>query len=291
LAFSLAGLDFTVLSRISFLRSSVINIDNSNVFSEKLLPGFTQQDRSSRQLRLFRRYLTGFTAPSLASALAVRHWVRNQQPAGNSWTPHLPTLLERIKGDPDDPFEILDAQRHGAWATCRQFSYLMVGAAESTGLEARIAVASFSFWKSPGTEGHVMTEIWIPELKKWVLMDAMWDLMFTVNGVPASALEIYNSVRQNPGSISVIGNLSCPYVDKKALRREFTHLYVSMTNALFDGYRVEFLGKKPINFAHLVTHSSPRYPNVEKFGALVLGFLACECGLFTLGLAYMRSTK
>lgn len=166
----------------------------------------------------------------------------------------------------------------------------MVGAAESAGLEARVVIASFTFWKIPGTEGHVMAEVWIPELKKWVLMDPMWDLMFTVNGVPASALEIYNSVRQNPGSINVIGNLSCPYVDKKALRCEFAHLYVSMTNALFDGYRVEFLGKNPINFAHLVTDSSPRYPNFEKFGALVLGFLACECCVFTLGLAYMRPT-
>ena len=125
----------------------------------------------------------------------------------------------------------------------------MVGAAEAAGLDARVVVATFTFWKSPGTEGHVMTEVWIPELKKWVLMDAMWDLTFTVNGVPASALEIYNSVRRNPGSISAIRSLSCPYIDKRAFRREFTHLYVATTNALFDGYRVEFLGKRPINFA------------------------------------------
>lgn len=289
LVFSFAGVDFYILSRISFLRSSVANIYTPEFFRKRVPPGFIPQDRHSSRLHLFRRYLPNVGTPSLASAIAVRHWVRSQQASGSSWTPHSPTLLERLKGDLDDPLSILNAQRGGAWAVCRQFSYLMVGAAESAGLDARVIIATSTFWKLPGAEGHVMTEVWIPELKKWVLMDPMWDLTFTLNGIPASALEIYHAVRQNRGhSIRAIGNLSCPYIDKTALRREFTHLYISMTNALFDGYRVEFLGRKSINFAHLVTPSSPRYPDLEKVGAMFFGFLATAVSLFTLGLAFIR---
>ncbi len=118
-ALGVAGLDFVILSRISFLRSSVIKIDRPELFDKNVLPGFTPQDRNSYRFRLFQKYLPRIGTPGLESAIAVRRWVRNQELSGDCWATHPPTLLGRIQGNPDDPFVILRAQRHGAWAVCR----------------------------------------------------------------------------------------------------------------------------------------------------------------------------
>jgi hypothetical protein len=273
------------LSGLTFFRSSVTNISDRKFFRRRMPPGFLVQDRESPRLRLFRNYLPQIQPVTLQSAQRLRHWVRLQQPNGPSWQPHVPTLTERLKGDLDDPFWIIAAQRAGAWAVCRQFSYLMVAVAESAGMDARVVTVTSSFWKG-AKYGHVMTEVWIPNLKKWVLMDAMWDVTYTVDGAPASALDVYDAVRLNGVySVNEVGRHSCSSVDRIALQGEFRHLFIAMTNALFDGYGVRFFGKKTIWFAHLTTPQSPSYPSNAKSIAVLFG--TSTCALATVILAWL----
>ncbi len=233
----------------------------------------------------------GHGTSTLERAIEIRHWVRMQQPDGESWKPHKIALSERLFGDTDDPFSILRAQRRGAPAVCRQFAYLMVGAAESTGIRARVIIVARTFWKSY-EDGHVMAEVWIPELSKWILMDPMFDLLYEVDRLPASALDVYTAVHLGKtDSVSVVkygGGFAV--LDRALLKRRFTHLYIALTNGLFDGYRVCTFCEKPIAFAHFSNRESPPYPVLLKFLGLFCGIMSLLGGVI-LSLKVVRQSS
>ena len=274
------GLLLFAVSLLEFFKSTVINVSEDSFFKRKDPPGFITQDLSSVRLRRFQSQIPREDyPPNLASAIKIRHWVRLQQPAGDSWKPHPVELRQRFYGDLEDPLLILAAQRHGAPAVCRRFSYLMVGAIESIGMQARVLLTCHDFWKS-NTDGHIMTEVWIPELDQWVLMDAMWDVMYVVNGKPASALDVYNAARMHKATLVRVIRIdgSATPVNPNTLERMFKHIYVAMTNAFFDGYRVCFSCDRAIAFAHLSNDYSPDYPDVQKGVAFVLGYMTLLLG-------------
>jgi hypothetical protein len=154
----------------------------------------------------------------------------------------------------------------------------MVGAAESIGMRARFVMVTDGYWKDY-TGNHSLVEVWIPSLSKWVLMDPMGDWMFAVDAVPASALDIYDCARQEVlEKVELIGRQSCMSIEDKAVRRLFKHVYVSMTNALFDGYSVRMFGRKRVRFAHFANEYSAPFPVVEQRVAL-----ACGAGIFLFG--------
>jgi len=134
------------------------------------------------------------------------------------------------------------------------------------------------YWKSYAGN-HSIAEVWIPSLSKWVLMDAMGDSMFAVDEVPASALDIYECARRGVlDRVELIGRQSCMSVDQNNVRRLFKHVYVSMTNALFDGYSVCLFGRKRVSFAHFANEYSASFPVAVQRVAL-----ACGVSILVLG--------
>jgi hypothetical protein len=282
-------------SNLLFFKSEVINVSEESFFRAEHPPGFVEQDSSFPRPRLFRSaYLQTLDTRfhDLQTAIAVRHWVHTQQPRGRSWTPHQITILERVRGDLEDPFAILRAQREGAPAVCRRFAYLFTGAMESVGMRARVVGFSRTHWKFE-KDAHTLTEVWIPELQQWVVMDAMWDSMYMVNNRPASLTDVYHAVRAGrTDSVRVLhdGTLSDP-LDAARLTREFQHIYLTMNNAIFDGYRVCFSCDKPIRFAHLANDYSSPYPTFRKRASVVVGGLSLLSGLNVLLLRLVRRVE
>jgi hypothetical protein len=282
-------------SNLYFFKSLVVNVSDPDFFQVKKPEGFIWQELQSPRLQIFRAELPDklkFSRPSLQKAIAICHWVRMQQAGGESWIPHHLTLRDRFRGDSEDPTVILQAQRNGFSAVCKRFAYLMVGAAESTGMQARVITFTDGFSKPNGV-GHVITEIWVPELRKWVLMDPMWDLMFTINGAPASAMDIYTAVHN--GKVRSIltahhGTLQ-NVTDPLGVKREFQHLYVAMSNAVFDGYQVCFSCDKPITFAHLSSGSNPSYPTALKGTAFALGSISIISGICMISFSAFELAK
>lgn len=251
-------------SRFTFFRSPVTNVSDTALFAKENFPGFVWQSAEAQNLNRFRGLIPAELrgrCPSLELAVALCHWVRMQQPPGKSWIPVENTLLDRLKGDSEDPLILIGEQRRGSPATCRRFSYVLVGAAASVRMKARVIIVAEFFLKGH-YPSHVMSELWIPELRNWVLMDAMWDNVYLIDDRPASALEIYNAVHSNmTDHVSLMhAGVLVPIEKKTDLEREFRNLYIPFTNALFDGYQVCFHCAKEIVFAHLTTPQSPAYP-------------------------------
>ena len=138
-----------------------------------------------------------------------------------------------------------------------------------------------------------MAEIWVPELQKWVLMDPMWDLMFVTNTTPASAMDVYDAAHADKmGLIHAIHNGKLQEIaDPAIVKKRFQHLYIAMSNAVFDGYRVCFACEKPITFAHLTNEFSPSYPTALKGMAVALGSLTAVSGLTIVLLSVFEFIK
>ncbi len=253
----------------------IVNIPDEGFFRAEFPAGFIEQDMSSQRVKRFRLLYLPQIDPqfdNLQTAIEVRHWVKMQQQPGDSWRPHTITLLERMQGDLEDPFLILSAQRGGSPAVCRRFAYLFTGALESIGMRARVVGFAQTHWKSENA-GHTVTEVWIPELHQWVLMDAMWDLLYTVNGRPASMVDVYDVIRAGrPDLVGVVrGGVGLERLDQNLLTREFRHIFLTMTNAIFDGYRVCLSCSKPISFAQLTNDYSSPYPVFDRSVFVLFG--------------------
>ncbi len=183
-----------------------------------------------------------------------------------------------MAGDSENPLVLLPAQRNGAPAVCKSFSYLLTGVAEAAGMRGRAIVAADSFDKYCRIS-HALTELWVPAVGHWVLMDSMSDLMYALGNQPASAVDVYDAVHAgHAGSVRTVRvNGESSKADQSYVRSLFQHLYVGMRNATFDGYQVCFACAKPITFAHLSTGFSSDYPTVGKQTALI-GSFALVCG-------------
>ncbi len=79
-----------------------------------------------------------------------------------------------------------DGQQCGGY--CLHYAVSFMQAAQSFGFPARVVNANYSVWS-----GHEMTEVWVPELGKWILMDANFDLIFTnaESGEPLNSLDLH----------------------------------------------------------------------------------------------------
>jgi transglutaminase superfamily protein len=70
---------------------------------------------------------------------------------------------------------------------CVHYGVTMLAACQAVGLEARLAVFIDAI---DGVAGHFLTEVWLPELNKWVLVDPNLDVIFSRDQTPLSVAEL-----------------------------------------------------------------------------------------------------
>lgn len=78
--------------------------------------------------------------------------------------------------------------QEGRPANCAHYSWLLMAFLRSIGREARVWGLDYS--DGLGGNGHVVTEVWVVSLRKWVLLDPLNSAYFMKDGVPLSLFEI-----------------------------------------------------------------------------------------------------
>jgi hypothetical protein len=115
--------------------------------------------------------------------LRLMKWVRAQ------WSPGRP--------DPYPPIEatvILDKIRAGeTGGFCAQYCFVLVQCLQSLGYRARYVTV----------KGHEITEVWSPELSRWVMLDPLFELHARKGNIPLSVLEIHNMIISGEQDIGV----------------------------------------------------------------------------------------
>jgi hypothetical protein len=171
----------------------------------------------------------------------------------------------------EDPEEYLNQQKKGIRSACRRFSYILTGALLSQGINARVVpiVADFDGLN------HNIVEAWVPKLNKWIALDPTFDAFVLVDGTTTSALEIHAAAKPNSRKTISLDQHGCHHrlPEMKDYRRTYRHVFVSRTNAVFDGYRYGLFGTKRITFAHYCEPGIEPFPQQKK-AVLLSGFAA-----------------
>jgi hypothetical protein len=266
---------------LTYSRSPVFNTRDAALFRAAEPPGFVRQNPDAPGLIAFRQHLGDLiqpTASSLETARALRAWSYRQQQ-------HTRDMVNGGDGeDSVDPELLLAQQRRGVPGACRRFAYVYLGSLLSAGLNARVVSWDSSFYDRE-TRGHTLVEVWIEELHTWVMMDAMGDHEFLVDGRPASLIDVREAIVRGEPQRVTANHTSRGQVSLTLTPEALRHIYVSRTNAVFDGYSVGVFTTRPISFLHYVDGVAEFYPQGYKRLLGVVGAGTCLLGVALLGAA------
>lgn len=100
-----------------------------------------------------------------------------------------------------DALTILQEAAQGKRFRCVEYGITLSAALNAVGIPARtlgLMMADVETRKAGA--GHVLTEAWLRDQRKWVLVDGQWDVIPFLNGVPLNAVELQQALAaRSPG--------------------------------------------------------------------------------------------
>ncbi|RYY66530.1 MAG: transglutaminase domain-containing protein [Chitinophagaceae bacterium] len=171
-----------------------------------------------------------------ARALRILKWTHDQWSHNGSNEPSKP-----------DALTILREARGGKQFRCVEYGIVAASALNAVGLPARVlALKTKDVETTASGAGHVLLEVYLSDLKKWVLMDGQWDAMPVLNGVPLNAVEFQQAIARNYDALQI---RSLSGTDKEAYASWiFPYLYyfdVKFDNREGPGRKLATQGGKP----------------------------------------------
>jgi hypothetical protein len=118
--------------------------------------------------------------------LRVLKWARSQWehvPSNNAETNNACTILDRAK--------------KGERFRCVEYGIVLKSALNALGLKARtIGLKTRDVESTLVAAGHVLAEVWLQDRQKWAMVDAQFDAMPVLDGVPLNAVELQSAIVQ-----------------------------------------------------------------------------------------------
>jgi hypothetical protein len=115
---------------------------------------------------------------------AVSKWVRSRWEHNGSNEPLKP-----------DPISILQEASQGKRFRCVEYGVVLSAALNALGIPARVlALKTEDVETRESGAGHVVTEAYLADLKKWIMVDGQWDVIPTLKGKPLNAVELQQAL-------------------------------------------------------------------------------------------------
>jgi transglutaminase superfamily protein len=203
---------------------------------------------SVEDISFFRRELTGQILNSDSQwqrSTRLRNWL-----SSGRFKMALPGLATRV------PREAYLQMRQGKPVLCGNLAEIYVALCESAGLVARTVGLSLMVRDGTfGSDTHAGAEIWLPEMGGWIYQDPTFNCYWTVNGRPASALQLHNALMSGDEISPIAANakaqgmLDSYYVNPRLLFRHISYEYKAGGPLLYyvDG-RMEPLNMRDRNW-------------------------------------------
>lgn len=229
----------TLRARLELADADTKAVQVTRFDNQRIIRGsynFVYQGPSSRVDLLRKQYKLDEVAAQgkteFAQMIAVRAWTRRQW--RNGWgTPGLLTCA------PPDALLILDlAGRGKAGAFCGHYATAFVQCAATQGFTGRVINA----------RAHAFSEMWVNDLRKWVLMDVgpavdddqALNYHYELNGAPLSTLEMHRRLLKDDWSgVKAIASNPAdnwdPAKDPVAMKR-YTYFCIPFRNNQLDSY-------------------------------------------------------
>ena len=99
----------------------------------------------------------------------------------------------------------------GKCGLCFDFNHVYAGFLQAAGYKSRIVMLQSNLLLQYGYV-HTNVEVFIPEYRKWIVMDPSFGCYFSINGVPMSAIEISRLLKRN---LEHINNIKINYIQHK----------------------------------------------------------------------------
>lgn len=119
--------------------------------------------------------------------LKILHWAHNQWQHNGGNEPQK-----------SDALSILEEAKKGKNFRCVEYSIVTAACLNAIGLKARVLnLMTKDAETTQYGAGHVLLEVFLNDLKKWVLIDGQWDAMPMLNNVPLNAVEFQKAITEN----------------------------------------------------------------------------------------------
>ncbi|MBI3408304.1 MAG: transglutaminase domain-containing protein [Planctomycetes bacterium] len=124
---------------------------------------------------------------------AICHWVRGRWEHNGNNEPKK-----------SDPISILEEAAAGKRFRCVEYSVVLSGALNSLGISARVlGLMTKDVETRPSGAGHVVTEAYLRDQKKWIMVDGQWDAIPTLKDRPLNAVEFQAALAKKDPDLSV----------------------------------------------------------------------------------------
>ncbi len=108
------------------------------------------------------------------------------------------------KPSQSDPLTILKEASEGKQFRCVEYAIVIAAAARSLGMPSRVlALKRENAETANSGAGHVVAEVWLDQLGKWVFVDGQMDAIPEKEGVPLNAGELQKAIAQNDPGLRV----------------------------------------------------------------------------------------
>ena len=166
-------------------------------------------------------------------ALAILHWVHSLWPHNGNNTPQK-----------NDAISIIEEAKNGKNFRCVEYGIVTAACLNAVGLKARVlALKTKDVETTKYGAGHVVTEVYLNDLKKWVFLDGQWDVMPLLNGIPLNAVEFQKAIAQNFSRIEI--RSAGPFPKRQYLDWVYPYLFYFSTS--FDNRTGKDINKRKID--------------------------------------------
>lgn len=129
--------------------------------------------------------LTDMLPSDQSKALAILDWTHRQWTHNGS---NQPTK--------NDALTILKEVREGEKFRCVEYGIVSSKALQSLGYRARLlSLKTKDVETTKYGAGHVLAEVWLPDVKKWAFIDGQFNVMPMLNGVPLNVVEFREAIQ------------------------------------------------------------------------------------------------
>ncbi|NDK56983.1 transglutaminase-like domain-containing protein [Pontibacter fetidus] len=139
-------------------------------------------------------------------ALRMVNWVHKQWDHNGMNQPSNP-----------DALTILAEVKEGKQFRCVEYGIVTTACLNAIGLPARkLGLKTKDVETTQYGAGHVLLEVYLPDLKKWVMLDGQFDVMPVLNNVPLNAVEFQQAIAKNYNKLeirSISGTSKAQYVN------------------------------------------------------------------------------
>lgn len=126
-------------------------------------------------------------------ALKILNWVHKQWKHNGNNTPKK-----------NDAISILEEVKTGKNFRCVEYGIVTTACLNAVGLKARtLSLKTKDVETTRSGAGHVLLEVYLNDLAKWVMLDGQWDAMPVLNNAPLNAVEFQKAIAENYQNLEI----------------------------------------------------------------------------------------